>query len=92
MQATSLPFGTLSIPGGWRYHSAIVAQAGATLARIFPGRFTWMALCSGQALNENITAERWPHKAERNARLREAVEIIRALWAGETVTRTGLKD
>ncbi|GGL78453.1 TIGR03885 family FMN-dependent LLM class oxidoreductase [Wenxinia marina] len=89
MQATSVPFGSLAIPGGWRYHPAIVAQAGATLDRMFPGRFRWMAVGSGQALNEHITGGRWPPKAARNDRVEAAVEIIRALWAGETVSRDG---
>ncbi|HEY0154848.1 MAG TPA: TIGR03885 family FMN-dependent LLM class oxidoreductase [Longimicrobium sp.] len=89
MQATSLPFGVVTVPGGWRYHPAIIAQAAATLAEMYPGRF-WIAPGSGELLNEHITGERWPHKAERNARLREGCDIIRALWAGETVTHHGL--
>jgi coenzyme F420-dependent glucose-6-phosphate dehydrogenase len=89
LQATSLPFGVVTIPGGWRYHPAIIAQAAATLAEMFPGRF-WIAPGSGEALNEHVVGQRWPHKAERNARLKEACEIIRALWAGETVTHDGL--
>lgn len=86
MQATALDFGCLAIPMGWRYHPAVVAQAGATLAQMFPGRFRWMALGTGQALNEHITGDRWPSKPERQARLRQAVEIMRGLWRGETVT------
>lgn len=88
MATTTLPFGVVTAPVGMRYHPAVIAQAGATLAEMFPGRF-WMAVGSGEALNERITAERWPEKAERNERLKEAVEIIRALWAGETVSRDG---
>jgi coenzyme F420-dependent glucose-6-phosphate dehydrogenase len=88
MQATSLSFGVVCAPGQ-RYHPAIIAQAAATLAEMFPTRF-WVALGSGQALNEHITGEHWPAKAERNARLKECVEVIRALWAGETVTHHGL--
>ncbi len=88
MQATSLPFGIVNAPG-YRYHPAIIAQAAATLAEMFPGRF-WVALGSGEALNEHITGTRWPPKAERNARLKACVDIIRALWAGETVTHHGL--
>jgi probable non-F420 flavinoid oxidoreductase len=88
MQATSLSFGVVCAPGQ-RYHPAIIAQAAATLAEMFPKRF-WVALGSGQALNEHITGEHWPAKAERNARLKECVEVIRALWAGETVTHHGL--
>lgn len=88
MQATSLSFGVVCAPGQ-RYHPAIIAQAAATLAEMFPTRF-WVALGSGQALNEHITGEHWPAKAERNDRLKECVEVIRALWAGETVTHHGL--
>lgn len=88
LQATSLPFGVVTVPGGSRYHPAILAQAAATLASMFPERF-WMATGSGEALNEAVTGAHWPEKAERNARLREAVEIMRALWAGETLTHHG---
>lgn len=87
LQATALPFGVVNAPGV-RYHPAIVAQAAATLAEMFPGRF-WLALGSGQAMNEAIAGQHWPPKAERNARLGECVEVIRALWAGETVTHRG---
>lgn len=88
MQATNLPFGVVCAPGQ-RYHPAIIAQAAATLAEMFPNRF-WIAVGSGQALNELITSDRWPPKAERNARLKECVDVMRALWAGETVTHYGL--
>jgi G6PDH family F420-dependent oxidoreductase len=89
LQATNLPMGMLSIPIGYRYHPAIVAQAGATLAQMFPNRFCRMALGSGEALNEHITGAAWPDKPERVERLTAATEIIRALWAGDTVTRAG---
>jgi probable non-F420 flavinoid oxidoreductase len=88
MQATSLPFGCVNAPGQ-RYHPAIVAQAAATLAELFPGRF-WVALGSGEALNEHITGTRWPDKQARDDRLLECVEVIRALFAGETVSHRGL--
>lgn len=55
---------------------------------MYPGRF-WLAVGTGQALNEHITADGWPEKRERQARLREAVDIMRALWAGEIVTHYG---
>lgn len=87
MQATGLPARTICCPA-FRYHPAVVAQAAATLAEMFEGRFH-LAIGSGQALNEHITGEAWPTKAERNARLKEAADIIRALWAGETVTHRG---
>lgn len=87
LATTSMPFGVVNAPGQ-RYHPAIVAQAAATLATMFPDRF-WIAIGSGQLLNEHITGERWPTKAERNARLREAADVMRRLWAGETVTHHG---
>lgn len=87
MQATSLPFGMISAPG-YRYHPAILAQAAATIAEMFPRRL-WLAVGSGEALNEAMTGMPWPDKAERNARLAECIEVIRALWAGETVTHRG---
>lgn len=87
MQATSLPCGVVCAPGQ-RNHPAIVAQAVATLAEMFPERF-WIALGSGEALNEKITGEKWPVKEERNARLRECHDIIKRLLAGEMVTHYG---
>ncbi|HEV3496975.1 MAG TPA: TIGR03885 family FMN-dependent LLM class oxidoreductase [Actinomycetes bacterium] len=88
MQATSLGFGVVNAPGQ-RYHPAIIAQAAATLSELFPGRF-WLALGSGEASNEHVTGDRWPAKEERRARLGEAVSVIRALLAGETVSHDGL--
>lgn len=35
---TTLPFGSLSIPGGWRYHPVMLAHLIATLAEMFPSR------------------------------------------------------
>jgi coenzyme F420-dependent glucose-6-phosphate dehydrogenase len=87
LATTSMPFGVVNAPGQ-RYHPAIVAQAAATLEVMFPGRF-WIAIGSGQLLNEHITGDRWPSKPERNERLREAADIMRRLWAGETVSHDG---
>jgi len=87
LATTTMPFGVVNAPGQ-RYHPAIVAQAAATLSTMFPGRF-WIAIGSGQLLNEHITGERWPSKAERNERLREAADVMRRLWAGETVSHDG---
>lgn len=87
LEATSLPMGTVCAPGQ-RYHPAVVAQAAATLGEMYPGRF-WLALGSGQNLNEHITGDRWPTKAERNERLAESVQVIRSLWRGEAVTHRG---
>jgi probable non-F420 flavinoid oxidoreductase len=88
LATTELPFGVVTAPGQ-RYHPAVHAQAIATLASMFPGRF-WAALGSGQALNEHITGDRWPSKPQREARLRQCVDVLRALLAGEEVTTDGL--
>ncbi len=88
MATTGLPFGVVNAPGQ-RYHPAIIAQAAATLCEMFPERL-WVALGTGEASNEHITGAPWPDKATRNARLRESVDVMRALFAGETVSHDGL--
>jgi coenzyme F420-dependent glucose-6-phosphate dehydrogenase len=87
LAATPMSLGTVCAPGQ-RYHPVIVAQAAATLAEMYPDRF-WLAAGSGEALNEAITGDRWPSKDERNARLKESVDVMRRLWAGETVSANG---
>lgn len=64
-----------------RYHPAIIAQAAATLAILSEGRFT-LGLGSGERLNEQVVAEGFPSVSDRQAMLREAIEIIRLLWSG----------
>ncbi|WP_411720646.1 TIGR03885 family FMN-dependent LLM class oxidoreductase [Mycetocola sp.] len=88
LQATSLRLGVVNAPGQ-RYHPAIIAQAAATLAAMYPNRF-WAALGSGEAVNEHITGEGWPQKAVRNARLEQSVNVMRRLFAGEEVSAAGL--
>src|SRR5690606_33000236 len=87
MQVTRVDFGLICAPG-YRYHPAVIAQAAATLARMFPGRLT-LSLGSGEALNEHITGEPWPTKPERNARLSECANVIARLLDGENVTYRG---
>lgn len=88
LQATSIPGAMICCPG-YRYHPAIVAQGAATLAEMYEGRY-WLAIGSGEAINERMTGLPWPAKDLRNARLRECADVIRALWAGESVTHRGL--
>lgn len=87
MATTRLPFGVVTSPVG-RYHPAVIAQAAATLAEMFPDRF-WLAPGSGEAINECITGETWPPHDVRDARLEEAVAVMRRLWSGEEVTHRG---
>jgi G6PDH family F420-dependent oxidoreductase len=88
LQVTALPFGVVTAPGQ-RYHPAVTAQAIGTLGAMYPGRF-WAALGTGEASNEHITGTGWPRKQVRNDRLRECVDIIRALLRGEEVSHDGL--
>lgn len=87
MAQTALPYGVVCTPG-YRNHPAIVAQAVSTLCEMFPDRF-WIALGSGEAVNERITGEKFPIKSERNERLLECHDIIKRLLNGETVTHYG---
>lgn len=88
-QATDLPVTTAVTCPTVRIHPAIIAQAAATSAALLgPDRFT-LGLGSGEALNEHIFGDPWPHATERLAMLEEAVEIIRELWTGEVVSREG---
>ncbi|HVD71540.1 MAG TPA: TIGR03885 family FMN-dependent LLM class oxidoreductase [Actinomycetota bacterium] len=88
LQATGSTMGVVTAPGQ-RYHPAVHAQAIATLAAMFPGRF-WAALGSGEALNEHVTGDGWPAKPARDARLLECVDVIRALLRGDEVSCDGL--
>ncbi|QIK83197.1 TIGR03557 family F420-dependent LLM class oxidoreductase [Sanguibacter sp. HDW7] len=64
----------------FRWHPAMVAQASATLAAMYPGRH-WLGLGSGEALNEHITGQYWPEAPERINRMFEAIEIIKKLFS-----------
>ncbi|AWB87507.1 TIGR03885 family FMN-dependent LLM class oxidoreductase [Mycetocola zhujimingii] len=88
LQATSFKLGVVNAPGQ-RYHPAIIAQAAATLEAMYPGRF-WAALGSGENVNEHITGDGWPRKSLRNERLRESVDVMRQLLAGNEVSHDGL--
>ena len=76
----------------FRWHPAMVAQASATLAAMYPGRH-WLGLGSGEALNEHIVGQYWPEAPERINRMFEAIEIIKKLFsaslAGKDTKHTG---
>lgn len=71
-----------------RYHPTVIAQAAATSAELSGGRF-FLGVGTGEALNEHITGEKWPPINVRQRMLVEAVEVMRALWSGETVDHEG---
>lgn len=72
----------------FRFHPAVVAQASATLAAMYPGRH-WLGLGSGEALNEHVVGGYWPEAPARLARMWEAVEIIQKLFTGKDVKHSG---
>jgi coenzyme F420-dependent glucose-6-phosphate dehydrogenase len=71
-----------------RYHPAVVAQAAATLAWLAPKRF-FLGVGTGEALNEYSATGQWPEYGTRRSQLKEAIELMRALWSGETITHKG---
>jgi coenzyme F420-dependent glucose-6-phosphate dehydrogenase len=85
LSSTSIPFGSLAIPGGWRYHPVVLAHLVATLADMFPNRLRWVALGSGEAMNETVVGADWPDKSERSDRLGAGADIMRRLFRGEIV-------
>jgi len=85
---TTIPLMTYVTCPTFRYHPAVVAQKAATVALLSNGRFT-LGLGAGENLNEHVVGGGWPGVDVRHAMLREAVEIIRRLWAGGYVTFAG---
>lgn len=71
-----------------RYNPAIVAQAAATIDRMSPGP-VYLGVGTGEALNEYPTTGLWPDYDVRQDMLREAIDLIRALWTGDEVTFDG---
>jgi coenzyme F420-dependent glucose-6-phosphate dehydrogenase len=72
-----------------RIHPAIIAQAAATSAAMMPGRF-FLGVGTGENLNEHILGDRWPPYDMREEMLEEALEVIRMLWQGDTLTYRGV--
>ncbi|GGO70903.1 TIGR03557 family F420-dependent LLM class oxidoreductase [Nocardioides deserti] len=87
-QASSLPVTTAVTCPTVRVHPAVVAQAAATASVMLDGRFT-LGVGTGEALNEHILGGPWPSLDVRLEMLEEAVDLMRELWTGETVTRQG---
>lgn len=63
----------------FRWHPAMVAQASATLAAMYPGRH-WLGLGSGEALNEHVVGKYWPEAPTRINAMFEAVDLIKKLF------------
>lgn len=72
----------------FRFHPAVVAQAAATLDRLSGGRFR-LGVGTGENINEGPLGYAFPAYKERNARMTEALEIMRRLLDGEKLTYEG---
>lgn len=72
----------------FRFHPAVVAQAAATLDRLSNGRFR-LGVGTGENINEGPLGYHFPAYKERNARMTEALQIMRRLLDGEKLTYDG---
>ncbi|APE34734.1 glucose-6-phosphate dehydrogenase (coenzyme-F420) [Nocardia mangyaensis] len=79
-----IQLGTSVLTPTFRYNPAVIAQAFATMGCLYPNRIM-LGVGTGEALNEIATGYRgeWPQFKERFARLRESIELMRALWTGQ---------
>ena len=87
-QVCDLPVTTAVTCPTTRIHPAVIAQAAATSSVLLDGRFT-LGLGTGEALNEHVLGDRWPHAELRLEQLEEAVQVIRALWTGDVISHEG---
>jgi G6PDH family F420-dependent oxidoreductase len=71
-----------------RYHPAVVAQKASTMQLLSDGRFT-LGVGAGEHLNEHVTGASWPPLDVRHDMLDEALDIMRPLLDGDTVTYRG---
>ncbi len=71
-----------------RYQPAVVAQFGATLQELFPGR-AFLGIGSGESLNESPAGMDWPDTGEQVRRMEEALDLIDRLLDGQRVDHEG---
>lgn len=84
----NIRLGTIVTSPIGRYHPAVIAQAFATMDAMFPNR-VFIALGTGEAMNDSPLGYPWPKFPERLERLKESLEIIRQLWTMDFVNYSG---
>jgi coenzyme F420-dependent glucose-6-phosphate dehydrogenase len=85
-QATDrLEVGTGVVAMVHRSHPISVAHAAATAAVLLEGRF-FLGVGTGERLNEQPFAQRWPSAGERRGWLGDAIDVIRRIWTGDPVS------
>lgn len=88
-RTSKVTVGTSVLTPTFRYNPAVIAQTFASMAVMFDNR-VMLGIGTGEALNEiAVSGRTWPEFKERFARLRESIDIMRALWAGEKVSYEG---
>ncbi|WP_224763408.1 TIGR03557 family F420-dependent LLM class oxidoreductase [Salinibacterium sp. ZJ70] len=90
-QVTAGDLGTGVTTPAFRWHPAMIAQASATLAAMYPGRH-WLGLGAGEAINEHVVGTYWPEPHERINRMFEAVDVIKKLFAASLAGRDTRHD
>ena len=85
LQATRhVPFITGVTAPIMRYHPAIVAQAFATMAALYPGR-VGLGVGTGEPPNEMaVYGGEWPSNNTRLEMLEEALTVMNRLWTSDT--------
>lgn len=81
-----IPIGSLRLVHHW--NAARLAQAAATAQRIAPGRLRFVVTIGDWKLDARFGLP-LPPIGERVAWLDETLDALRALWAGDSVTRRG---
>jgi alkanesulfonate monooxygenase SsuD/methylene tetrahydromethanopterin reductase-like flavin-dependent oxidoreductase (luciferase family) len=81
-----IQIGSIRLVHHW--NAARLAQAGATLERIAPGRLRFLISIGGQREDRHFGLP-FPPARDRIAWLEETLQAIRRLWRGEEVTARG---
>jgi coenzyme F420-dependent glucose-6-phosphate dehydrogenase len=72
----------------YHYHPGLIAQAAATVDRLSGGRFM-LGVGTGENINEGPLGFEFGDYKERTGRMREALEIMHRLFAGEKLDFEG---